>query len=186
MSVSPTADGATAIAASAGLKEILAPLPPDTMRRTRKTLTAVTCAVLTLTLAGCGKDTEDFIVGVWRVLDETVVTTVSSDPDGWDLNGTYTDMKDFSQEPYPDTWTFSGGGILTITPGLGGVESESSLYSVDDNTLTVLSNGDTVKFNIVSFKRKTMTVSTRWYEFYTAGRYTVNSTFQKTLNLEKL
>ena len=155
------------------------------MRRRRNALAAA-FAALTLVLAGCGKSAGEGLVGVWRVVDERLTTTVTSVPDGWDLNGSHTELADYGEDPYPETWTFSGGGILTVTPAHGDTGAVSGPYSVDGGSLLFLRDGDTVRFDMLVPAPGAMNLSTRWYEFYTAGKYTVCNTHRRTLNLEKM
>ncbi len=114
-----------------------------------KMFAAMFFAAIVLTLTGCSKDPEDLIIGTWNATK--VIATYTYD------GNTETETETFKEGEAQ--MTFKDNGTVVIKSTDNGVASEETgSYDVDDNKITLTSEGQSMTGDIVSIDKKEMEI----------------------------
>ena len=141
------------------------------MKRTFKTIVAVFVAALTLSLTGCQKDPEDLILGTW--LENEVTMTYTQGGQSMTLPGL--------EQGETVEMTFNEDGTYkSVYHSNDGESEDNGTWSIKDNKLTTVSEGEAITFNIDLLDKKNCNLSYTESDEDEDGPYTISIVIEMT------
>lgn len=128
------------------------------MKKSLKTLAAVVCAALTLSLVGCNKDPEDLIIGTWNATTAYATTTIAGV--GEEYDGTSNDTVTFAEGQYSYTFNKDNTMVLhSVDEESGEVSDDTYTYTLTDKKLVLSQDGRSQEMTITEISKKDLVLT---------------------------
>ena len=134
------------------------------MKKTLKSLAAVICGVLTLSLTACQKDASELILGTWIENEATYTSTQNGESESFSMLEPGETME----------MTFNADGTYTsFYHSNEGDADNSGTWSINEDNITMTDEMGTSVYHIDQLDKKTCTLSYSWSGEDEDGPFTV-------------